>query len=106
MMAEAANVESINAPFPGSILFYSAGAIVIESIYRLILLTLPLWLIANLVLRKRGQLAVFWVVALLTSLIETSEQMGFVSANTGLAPLVFRVSFYLVWHVVGGVIGF
>ncbi|MDQ7910131.1 hypothetical protein RB614_37115 [Phytohabitans sp. ZYX-F-186] len=23
-----------------------------------------------------------------------------------LAPLIFRLAFYLVWHVVGGVIGF
>jgi hypothetical protein len=130
LMAEAVGVSSINAPFPGSIMFYSGGAIVIESLYRLILLTLPLWLIANLILRKRGYVAVFWVVALLTSLLETSDQMGFVSSNPGLmvangllvyamnlfeaflfwrygflAPLVFRIGFYMVWHVMAGVMG-
>ncbi len=130
-MAEAANVPSINAPFPGSILFYSGGAIRVEVLFRLILLTLPLWLIANVILRKRRQAKVFWAVALLTSLLEPVEQMSLVAGHPDvmlvlgvavyamnlfeahlfwrygfLAPLVLRLAFYLVWHVVGGVIGY
>lgn len=131
IMAEAAKVPSINVPFPESILFYSGGAIVVEAVYRLILITLPLWLIAIAILRKRGQAPVFWVLALLTSALEPA---GLVSLLAGypylmlvmavvgygvnlfeawlfwryglLAPLVFRLAFYLVWHVVGGGIGF
>ncbi|MGH3388435.1 MAG: hypothetical protein ACRDOO_06105, partial [Actinomadura sp.] len=93
--------------------------------------TLPLWLIANVILRNRGQAPVFWVLALLTSVIEPAGQLSLVAGQLDLmlvlgvalygvnvfeallfwrygflAPLVFRLAFYLVWHVVGGVIGF
>jgi hypothetical protein len=130
-MAEAVKVPSINVPFPESILFYSGGAIVVEALYRLILITLPLWLIANVILRKRGQAPVFWVLALLTSAL---EPVGLIDILAGypylmlvmavagygfnvfeawlfwrhgfIAPLVFRLAFYLVWHIVGGVLGF
>jgi hypothetical protein len=130
IMAEAARVPSINVPFPGSILFYSGGAIVVEAFYRLILITLPLWLIANVILRKRGQAPVFWVLALLTSLLEPADLVALLAGHTDLilvmavggygmnifeaylfwrngflAPLTFRLAFYLVWHVVGSVIG-
>jgi hypothetical protein len=130
MLAESANVSTINAPFPGSILFYSGGAIIVESLYRLILLTFPLWLIANVILRGRHRTAVFWGVALMASLPESAGMMSVTSGRLDmmliagsamyalnlfeahlfwrhgfLAPLVFRVAFYLVWHVVGGVLG-
>lgn len=130
MMAEAGNVASINVPFPASFWFYSGGAIIVEVLYRLILITLPLWLIANVILRKRGQAAVFWGVALVTSLAETAglmsvvaghlDMMLFVGVATyglnileaylfwrrgALAPLVFRFCFYFVWHVVASAIG-
>lgn len=129
-IAEAANVASINVPFPESILFYSGGAIIVET-RRLILITLPLWLIATVTLRKRGQAPVFWVLALLTSLLEPAEQLSLIAGHLDLmlvlgvavygmnlfeaylfwrygflAPLIFRLGYYLVWHIVGGVIGF
>jgi hypothetical protein len=131
IIAEAANVSSINVAFPDSLLFYSAGAIILEAIYRLIPITLPLWLIANVILRKRGQTPVFWTLALFTSAIEPAEQIGFFEGHhaliviTGvstyalnvfeahlwrrygfLAPLAFRVAYYVVWHIVGGALGF
>jgi hypothetical protein len=131
IMAEAANVPSITVPFPQSIVFYSGGAIVIEALYRLIPITLPLWLIAIVIMRKRGQTTVFWVLAVLTSAIEPAGLVGFVAGHPELilvmavaafatnmyeaylfwrygllAPLAFRLAFYLIWHVVGGVMGF
>ena len=131
IMAEAANVPSINVPFPESLLFYSGGAIVVEALFRLILITLPLWLIANVILRKRGQAPVFWILALLTSLLEPAGQLGLVTGHLDLmlfmgvaiygmnffeavlfrrygflAPLVFRLAYYLISHIVGSVIGF
>jgi hypothetical protein len=131
VMAGAAHVSSINVAFPASLLFYSGGAIILEALYRLVLITLPLWLIANLILRKRGQTQVFWVLALLTSALEPAEQMSFLAGHLELmlvsgiaiygmnvfefhllrrygflAPLVFRLALYLVWHIVGGAIGF
>ena len=84
-----------------------------------------------MLLRKRGYTAVFWALALLIALLEPMDQMSFVVANRGimlilggvtyalnvgeayllwrrgfLAPLAFRAAFYLVWHVVGGALGF
>lgn len=130
MMADAAGVESINVPFPASILFYSGGAVVVESLFRLIAITVPVWLIGTVLLRGRGQAIVFWAVALVTSTLESSDQMGFVAGhpevmlaigaamyainvveaylfrrNGFLAPLGFRIAFYMVWHVIGGLLG-
>jgi len=130
-LAAAAGIATINVAFPASIVFYSAGAIIIESTYRLIVITGPLWLISTVLLRKRGHTAVFWALALLIAVLEPMDQMSFVAANRGimlisgsftyvlnvgeayllwrrgfLAPLAFRVAFYLVWHVVGGALGF
>jgi hypothetical protein len=56
------------------VLFYSGGAVIVEALYRLILITLPLWLIANVILRRRGQTQVFWVLALLVSALEPAAQ--------------------------------
>jgi hypothetical protein len=131
VLAAAANVSSINVAFPASLLFYSAGAIVLEALYRLILITLPLWLMANVIFRKRGQTQVFWVVALLTSALEPAKQITFLGGHPALmliwggatyglnffeahlfrrygflAPLGLRLTYYLVWHIVGGAIGF
>jgi len=131
IVAAAANVSSINVPFPGSLLFYSGGAIILESVHRLILITLPLWLTANVVLRKRRQIQVFWVLAVLTSAIEPAEQVTFLAGHPGLmllsgvstfginlfeayvlrrygflAPLAFRLAHYAVWHIIGGLIGY
>ena len=129
-LAQAANVPSLNVGFPASILFYSGGAIIVEALFRLIIITLPVWLIANVILRKRGQATVFWIVAVLTSLLEPWTQVSLVLGHADvmlilgvatyalnlfeaflfwrygfLAPVVFRVCFYLVWHVIGGVMG-
>jgi len=130
VVAAAANVSAINVPFPASLLFYSGGAIILEALYRLILITLPFWLVANLILRKRGQARVFWVVALLASALEPATQMSFVGGHVALmlvvggatyainvfeahllrrcgflAPLALRLAYYSVWHIVGSAIG-
>ena len=96
----------------------------------MIVITLPLWLIANVILRRRGQRPVFWVLALLTSAHEPIVQASFLAGHPGLmlvigiwtyainvfevllfrrygflAPLSFCFAYYLVWHIVGSVIG-
>jgi hypothetical protein len=121
--------SSFNVPFPGSLLFYSGGAIVVEVIYRLVTIPLLLWLISNVVLRGRAQTQVFWALALLTSLLEPLDQnmfvfqagaIGLAMAQTlsdfghnvaqaamfrsygFLAAILTRVAMYLVWHVLYG----
>jgi hypothetical protein len=88
-----------------------------------------LWLISNVLLRGRGQGQMFWVLAVLTSLIEPGQQdlmylqaSGVLLAASQFAPdfvlnltqaamfrrsgylasILVRVATYLVWHVVYG----
>ena len=71
---QAGGLPSFNAPFPGSVLFYPGGAILVEVVYRLLPVPLLLWLISNVLLRGRAQPYVFWILAVLTSLIEPASQ--------------------------------
>jgi hypothetical protein len=118
---------SINVPFPASLFFYPAGAIITEILYRLAPLPLLLWLISNVVLRHRFERQVFWVVAVLVSLIEPASQVGVFQGHTEVmallfpaifainllevwlfrtygfvAPLTLRLAYYLIWHIIGG----
>jgi len=117
-------LTTFNAPFPGSVLFYPGGAIIVEVFYRLLPIPLVLWLLPG-----RLQTVGFWVLAVLTSLIEPiaqdlddvrPETLAMVSTMFGLdfalnmgqavtfrrygflAAIVVRVAFYLVWHVAYG----
>jgi hypothetical protein len=120
---------SFNVPFPGSLLFYPGGAIVVEVIYRLVAIPVLLWLVSNVVLRGRAQSHVFWLLAVLTSLVEPLDQntfavqagaIGLAAAQSlsdfghnfaqaaifrhygFLAAILTRVAMYMVWHVVYG----
>jgi hypothetical protein len=122
---------SINVPFPASLSFYPAGAIITEILYRLTLLPLLLWLISNVVLRHHFERQVFWVLAVLVSLIEPATQVVVFQSHAGvmvllfsaifainllevwlfrkygfLAPLTLRLAYYLIWHIVGGALPF
>lgn len=101
-----------------------------QLIYLLFPVPLLLWLISNVILSKRGQKQAFWVVVLLTAPLEPLMQgLALVHLGVGmgeilgasiadyagsvtfaflfrkygfLAPIVMRVTYYLVWHVVYG----
>ena len=116
-------------PFPGPLLFYSGGAIIVEVFYRLLPIPLLMW-IAGLVLRGRGAEQTFWLLAGITSLIEPATQdlvalqrpslvaaagsvfvidyaLNLVQAvmfrRLGfLAAILTRVATYVVWHVIYG----
>ncbi|CAA9549924.1 MAG: hypothetical protein AVDCRST_MAG88-691, partial [uncultured Thermomicrobiales bacterium] len=68
--------ESFTVAFPGSLLVYSAGAIVWELVFLLLPVPLLLWLISNVALRGRGQAPVFWVLAALSAAAEPVLQGG------------------------------
>jgi hypothetical protein len=128
--AAEAHVASVNVPFPASLLFYSGGAIIVEALYRLVPITLVLWVTSNVILRKRAQTQVFWVLAIITSALEPVDQIGVLHGHLALmvglgvtmyainllqaylfrrfgfvAPLVMRLAYYLLWHILGGAIG-
>ncbi len=111
-------------PFPYSLFLYFSGAFEVEVFYRLIPLTLLLWLGA--VVKKGRYLDVFfWTAAILTSLREPLEQLSdnrlvvmayallsgfamnllqarFYRKAGFLAALNIRLGHYLLWHIALG----
>jgi len=122
--------SDFNVKFPLSIPFYAYGAIFLEILLRLFAIPFLVWLLSNVVLRHRWQTQVFWLVAVLAALYEPLPYMTAALKHTGiisalmilvgplfvanlvaayifrkygfLAPLVMRLSFYLIWHIIYG----
>lgn len=101
-IVEAQTGHAFNVAFPGSLLVYSAGAISMEMIFLLLPLPLLLWLMAPAptrsvisggILRGRGQVPTFWVLALLSSVAEPLLQgTGVVmTAQGAIAPLTIAL---------------
>lgn len=126
LFASKLGIKSIHIAFPYAAFAYTAGAVVVESLYRLIPIPIAIW-IGRLVLRERGMSIIFWVVATLTSLIEPLGQArvlldqpfiftviaififffnllqaSLLKSYGVAAPLITRISFYLIWHVAIG----
>jgi hypothetical protein len=112
----------IHLPLRVAIPAFSYGAIFIEILYRLFVLTTVVWFVSNVVLRHRGQVAVFWVVACLLALLEPLTQgNGFTSLTDAfgfvllfgedvceawlfrrfgfLAAVSMRMGLYWAWHI-------
>lgn len=107
------------------LLIFTAAPVLVETVYRFLLIPAALWLVSGVLLRGRGQAPLFWGLAVLTSLWEPLEQTGRISGagtvlfgvlvaqgfalnlaeatvwrRAGLlAPLALRTSFYVLWHV-------
>jgi hypothetical protein len=122
-----------HVPWPWSLPFYTFGAIFLEFLLRLGALCLFVWLIHVVILRRRWRMPVFWAVNLIVSFYEimpmtmaharagewlavaatpleplywTNVFEGWLLLRFGwFAPIVFRLAFYLVWHVVYGGLG-
>jgi len=113
--------------FAPMFLAFSIGApVIVEVVYRLLLIPLLLWVISNVILRGRGQTPTFWVLAVLLSAFEplgqasdlrvlpvpvmvidaalqyalNLTQAAFFRKYGFLASILVRAGFYLVWHVV------
>lgn len=125
-------LNDVNVEFPLSIPFYLYGGIFSEILYRLFPIPLFVWLISSALLKNRWQEQVFWLIAVLTSLLEPLGQaaglaqsgasalslaLGFgivfginllaayLFRKSGfLALLAMRLSLYSVLHIVGGLI--
>jgi hypothetical protein len=127
LLQEQLNIESTDVAFPASIFVYSAGAIFVEVIYRLLTIPLLLGMISIFVRGQNAREKVFWMLALLTSIIEPLTntaasqvlaplQLTFVlvqsfSANLlqavffrkygFVAAILLRIAFYIPTHVIG-----
>ncbi|MHB1134684.1 MAG: hypothetical protein ACYC4L_20110 [Chloroflexota bacterium] len=119
---------TFNIAFPGSLFAYSAGAIIVEVLYRFFTLSLVVWLISNVLLRGRYQTPIFWVVALVLAAWEPISQAQFAQVASPLipaatitsgyafnlvqnvlfrrfgflAPFTMRIGDYAVWHIIYG----
>ena len=109
-------------PFPYSLLLYGSGALYTDCLYRLLPIPVGMVLIGGVFLKNPRSEGLFWVLALLTSLVEPLEQlitdsptlMAY-SFGTGyamnlaqavffrrfgfLAGLLVRLGHYALWHV-------
>ncbi len=68
--------EAFTVAFPGSLLTYSAGAVVWETFFLLVPVPLLLWLVSGVLLQGRGQTRTFWVLAALSAAVEPLLQGG------------------------------
>jgi len=133
IVAAQMHLPSIHIDWPASLLIYPGGAIIVEVVYRVLLIPLLLWFVSSVILRGRSQESVFWVLAILTSLIEPLTQdlngalhgplqftfaivfakdfaLNFVQASmfrkySFLSAIWVRVVFYLLWHVLWPFVG-
>lgn len=121
------NIQSTDIAFPASLFVYSAAAIFVEVVYRLLTIPLLLGLISIVVRSQSAREKAFWVLAILTSLIEpmtntaasqylSSLALTFVLVQSFaanflqavffrkygfLAAILLRVAFYIPFHVIG-----
>lgn len=127
LVARAIGISSIHIAFPASLYVYTAGAVAVECLYRIVPLSFIYAIVARLLLKGRGEGIVFWMLAALTSLIEPLSQAGLARGAPVLIVVLFaaiwlfniseaalwrrygwtsliasRVVFYLVWHVALG----
>jgi hypothetical protein len=122
-----------HVPWPWSVPFYTFGAIFLEFLLRLGALCILVWLFHVVLFRRRWLLPVFWAINLVVSLYEIVptvladaeqgrwwsvaatpvEPLYFSNVFEGwlllrfgwFAPIVFRLAFYLLWHVIYGGLG-
>jgi uncharacterized membrane protein YvlD (DUF360 family) len=127
LVAKELGVASIHMALPYSALAYLAGAVAVETLYRLIPISLAVWLVSKMRPHGRATITAFWIVAVLTSFIEPVSQTAFLASQpvtllslglfififnmTGAwllmrhgvaSPLFMRLAFYAVWHVALG----
>lgn len=122
-----------HVPWPWSLPFYTFGALFLEFLLRLGALCILVWLFHVVLLRRRGFRPVFWTVNVIVACYEIMPMTladvergdwlsvaltplqplylsnvfeGWLLLRFGwFAPIVFRLAFYLIWHVVYGGLG-
>ena len=111
-------------PFPYSVAVFAYGAIFLETMLRLFLLPLFIWIL-GFITRERWPRAIFWIAAFVVSVYEAGEFFSYIGGphtlNASLvivrlvvgnllacylmlragfiAPLTMRASDYLIWHI-------
>ncbi len=124
--AAISKMATIQAPFPSSVLIYTYAAIASEIFFHYFPLPFLVWFFSTLLFARRHQEETFWAMALIVSfwepLTQTAGLTGYPRASAGafalsyvenlvgaylfrragfLAPLVLRLAYYAVWHIIG-----
>ncbi|SIQ05031.1 CPBP family glutamic-type intramembrane protease [Halanaerobium kushneri] len=74
-------------PFPTSIIASATAAIGEEIIYRLFFISFWVWLISNLILKRKRRNKVFWIITLFSALLFASAHLPSIIALYGLNTL-------------------
>lgn len=127
LQQEHLNMQATDVAFPASIFVYSAAAILVEVVYRLFTIPVLLGMISIVVRGQSAREKIFWVLAILTSLIEPLTntaasqylaplalafvivqafganllQAVFFRKYGFLAAILLRVAFYVPVHIIG-----
>ncbi len=132
----ALKIPNIHIPFPHSLPVYMMFAGLLEIFFHLIPIAVIVWVSSTLVFRRKWSDEIFWIGALLISLYEPLTQIGGLKAMgilpnlfwavimfafiylANLVPLflfrrygfmgnlVFRLTFYSLWHIIWPLIWF
>jgi hypothetical protein len=91
---------SFNVYFPASLLVYTAGITNVEAFFRVFPLPLLQGLISNVILRNKWPERVYWVLAIVLSLIEPATQgLGIVFLKTSESLLNVLLTKFLPYFV-------
>lgn len=127
LQEEQLNIPSTDIAFPASLVFYPAASIVAEVPYRLLTIPLLLGLASIFVRRQNTREAVYWALAILTSLMEPLTNNAYVQVLAPLAAafvflqsfgtnflqavffrkygfvaaILVRAAFYIPFHIIG-----
>jgi hypothetical protein len=127
LQQEQLNIRSTDVVFPASVFFYPAASIFVEVVYRLLPIPLLLGLASIFVRGQSARESIFWILAILTSLIEPLTnnaaaqvlaplalafvliqsfganllQAAFFRKYGFLAAILLRVAFYVPFHIIG-----
>jgi len=111
--------------FPSMFFVFTSAPIIVEVVYRLFLIPFLLWIVSKVIQNDKVQMFVFWVLAIVTSLLEplgmypdlhvvpghlaillaliyfgiNLTQAGFFRKYGFLAAILVRMGFYFIWHV-------
>lgn len=124
-VAQQLKIATIHIPFPASLPIYLGGAIIVEIVYQIFPIALLYFLISKVIMKKDSPV-VFWVLAVLTSLLEPAgsislykhslvaavlvvshdavnlSQAWFHKTAGFISALLVRVGYYLIWHILWG----
>jgi hypothetical protein len=126
LQAQAVGVTTLRVPMPQALLLYALAAVCAAILYHAFLLPFGVWLFSVLLLGRRWQKPIFWLVAVATALLEAVSWVGrlfplahpamlavaaaaFALSLIGawwfrksglLAPVILRLSARLVWHII------